>query len=102
MARQRTGAADLRRNAFVKSASPALPESVWHMEECSNTRGGIFAGVGLALVAISPQTHEIGIRMALGAQRSVVMKVVFVRGFTIIVVGIVIGETLVFPILILN
>lgn len=62
----------------------------------------IFAAIGLALVAIgifslmaytvSLQTHEIGIRMALGAQRSAVMKMVFVRGLTIIAVGIIIGE----------
>jgi putative ABC transport system permease protein len=63
---------------------------------------GIFAGIGLALAAIgifslmaytvSLQTHEIGIRMALGAQRSAVMKMVFLRGLTIIAVGIIIGE----------
>lgn len=63
---------------------------------------GIFAGIGLALVAIgifslmaytvSLQTHEIGIRMALGAQRRTVMRMVFLRGLAIIAVGIIIGE----------
>ena len=63
---------------------------------------GIFAGIGLALLAIgifslmaytvSLQTHEIGIRMALGAQRRTVMRMVFLRGLAIIAVGIIIGE----------
>ena len=62
---------------------------------------GIFAAVGLALVAmgvfsviayaVSQQTHEIGIRMALGATRSNVLKMVAVTGLRLIAVGIVLG-----------
>lgn len=63
---------------------------------------GIFAGIGLALVTIgifgvmaysvSLETREIGIRMALGAQQGTVLKMVLVRGLTIIAIGIAIGE----------
>ncbi|MGH9384207.1 MAG: ABC transporter permease [Vicinamibacterales bacterium] len=62
---------------------------------------GVFAGVGLALVAIgvysviaysvSRQTQEIGIRMALGAQRASVLRMVFRSGLRLIVIGIVVG-----------
>lgn len=63
---------------------------------------GVFAGIGLALVAIgvfsvmaysvSLQTHEIGIRMALGAQQGSVLRMVLKKGLLIIALGIIIGE----------
>jgi putative ABC transport system permease protein len=63
---------------------------------------GVFAGIGLALVAIgvfsvmaysvSLQTHEIGIRMALGAQQSSVLKMILSKGLLIIAIGIAVGE----------
>jgi predicted permease len=63
---------------------------------------GVFASIGLVLVAIgifsvmaysvSLQTHEIGIRMALGAQQSTVLKMILRKGLLIIALGIVIGE----------
>jgi putative ABC transport system permease protein len=63
---------------------------------------GFFATMGLILVAIgvfsvmaytvSLQTHEIGIRMALGAQRDTVLKMVLRRGLVLIAIGIGIGE----------
>lgn len=62
---------------------------------------GVFAGVGLALVAIgvysliaytvSRQTHEIGIRMALGARRFDVLRMVVQMGLRLIAVGVAIG-----------
>lgn len=62
---------------------------------------GIFAGIGLILVVIgvfgvmaysvSLQTHEIGVRMALGAQPDHVLKMVIRKGLTLIASGIVIG-----------
>lgn len=42
--------------------------------------------------SVSLQTHEIGIRMALGAQRSTVLKMLLRRGLTMIAAGIAIGE----------
>jgi len=60
-----------------------------------------FAGIGLALVLIgifsvmaytvALQTHEIGVRMALGAQHGNVLKMVLGRGLRLISAGILIG-----------
>jgi putative ABC transport system permease protein len=61
----------------------------------------IFAGLGLALVAIGVysviaytterQTHEIGIRMALGADRGDVLRLVINMGLRLVGLGAVIG-----------
>jgi ABC-type antimicrobial peptide transport system permease subunit len=62
---------------------------------------GAFAGIGLALVLIgifsvmaytvALQTHEIGVRMALGAQRGNVLTMVLGKGLRLISVGILVG-----------
>jgi putative ABC transport system permease protein len=62
---------------------------------------GVFAGVGLVLVAlgvysvvaytVSRQTHEIGIRMALGAQRNDVQRMILRMGGGVVLLGIAIG-----------
>jgi putative ABC transport system permease protein len=62
---------------------------------------GIFASVGLVLVAmgifsvmayaVSQQTHEIGIRMALGATRGNVLKMVTAVGLRLIALGVILG-----------
>jgi putative ABC transport system permease protein len=62
---------------------------------------GIFAGIGLILSAIgvfsvmaytvSLQTHDIGIRMALGAQPDGVLKMVLLKGLRPIIVGVLVG-----------
>jgi predicted permease len=62
---------------------------------------GVFAGVGLVLVAlgvysviaytVSRQTHEIGIRMALGAGQADVLRMVLRMGLRLIAIGVVAG-----------
>jgi len=62
----------------------------------------VFAAIGLIMVSVgvfsvmaysvSLQTHEIGIRMALGAQPSGVLRMVLARGLRLIVAGIILGE----------
>jgi putative ABC transport system permease protein len=60
-----------------------------------------FAGVGLMLVIIgvfsvmaytvSLQTHEIGVRMALGAQQNDILRMVLTKGLALIAAGVLIG-----------
>src|ERR1035438_128648 len=62
---------------------------------------GVFAGVGLVLVAVgvysviaytvSRQTHEIGIRMALGASRGDVIGMVLRMGMWLVGIGLAVG-----------
>lgn len=63
-----------------------------------------FAAIGLAMVAVglfsvmaysvTLQTREIGIRMALGAKQGSVVRMVLVKGLTLIAAGVLLGELL--------
>ena len=62
---------------------------------------GVFAGIALALATIgiygllqystTRQTHDIGIRMALGARRADVLRAVLGQGLKLILIGVVVG-----------
>jgi len=98
----------------VQSIAPDLPVfDVKTMNEALKTLNGILIfqigailaaalgilGLILALVGVygvisfaaSQKTHEIGVRMALGAQRRDVLKMIFGQGLTIVGVGLALG-----------
>jgi putative ABC transport system permease protein len=62
---------------------------------------GAFAGIGLLLVVIgvfsvmaytvSLQTHEIGIRLALGAQQTSILTMILTKGMRLMAAGVLIG-----------
>jgi putative ABC transport system permease protein len=90
----------------VALSNPGSLENILHQDFMAETEFGVvllgvFAGIGLILSAIgvfsvmsysvSLQTHDIGIRMALGAQPSGVLNMVLLRGLRPILAGVVVG-----------
>jgi len=92
------------RNEIIGLSSPLedfLQKNTYATPEFGLLTSAPLAGIALLLVAIgvfsvmaytvSLQTHEIGIRMALGAQRENVLKMILAKGVRLIAAGIVIG-----------
>src|SRR5205085_3962719 len=67
---------------------------------------GLFSAIALVLAAagifgvlsaiVTQRTHEIGIRLVLGAQRSDVLRLIFGQGMRLVALGVVVGIALVF------
>jgi putative ABC transport system permease protein len=92
------------RNAAVTSSGSIknlLAEDVYTRPRFGLIAIAVFAGIGLALVLIgifsvmaytvALQTHDIGVRMALGAQQGSVLKMVLWKGLRLISVGVLLG-----------
>ncbi|MGB8849043.1 MAG: ABC transporter permease [Candidatus Acidiferrales bacterium] len=92
------------RDEIVAVSSPLtdfLQKNTYATPEFGLMIAAPLAGIGLLLVVIgifsvmaytvSLQTHEIGIRMALGAQQSSILKLFLAKGSRLIAAGIVIG-----------
>jgi predicted permease len=99
----------MRREA--RSLNPEMPTKFETIEELvsasfdnrrfSMVMVGVFAGSALILAMIglygvmayitSQRTHEIGIRMALGAQRVDMLRMIFRQSFTLVLGGVVVG-----------
>jgi macrolide transport system ATP-binding/permease protein len=99
--------------ALIDSIAPAMPVYAGTMTESLNgvnglflfrlgaTLTGVLGGLGLILAvvgvygvmsySVSQRTHEIGIRMALGAQRSQVLALVGRQGILVVIAGLAIG-----------
>ncbi|HKP13968.1 MAG TPA: FtsX-like permease family protein, partial [Blastocatellia bacterium] len=86
--------------ASVYTMEQLMSESVAR-SRFSTTLLAIFAGIALILAAVgiygvmsyavTQRTHEIGIRMALGANSRAVMGMVIRQGMTIVVIGVAVG-----------
>jgi predicted permease len=68
---------------------------------------GLFAGVSLALAAVglygslayqvSQQEHEIGVRLAMGAERASILVLVLRRGISLMAIGLLLGVAAAYP-----
>jgi putative ABC transport system permease protein len=86
---------------FNKPLTDFLHELTYAAPEFAVTMFAPLGSIALLLVVagvfsvmaymVSLQTHEIGIRMALGAQQGNILKVVLLRGMRLVTVGIIVG-----------
>ncbi len=86
--------------AQVRTMTEVVARSVWQPRLYS-ILFGVFAGVALLLASVgiygvmaysvAQRTHEIGIRLALGAQRGNVLRLVVVQGMMLACIGILTG-----------
>ena len=86
--------------AQVRTMTEVISRSIWQPRLYA-ILFGVFAGVALLLASVgiygvmsysvAQRTHEIGIRVALGARRGDVLRLVVVQGMTLTFAGIVIG-----------
>jgi putative ABC transport system permease protein len=105
---------------LVDSLAPAMPVYSGTMAQALNGLNGLFlfrmgailtgilGGLGLVLAivgvygvmsfAVSQRTHEIGIRLALGAQRGQILSLIGRQGVLVVLAGIVIGSLLAFAV----
>jgi putative ABC transport system permease protein len=84
----------------VRTMNEVISRSVWQ-QRLYTILFGAFAGVALLLAcvgiygvmaySVTQRTHEIGIRMALGAQTSDVLRMVVGQGMLLAVIGVAIG-----------
>ena len=89
--------------AHVRSLEDVIADSV-APRRLSVVLLGVFAGVAILLASVGiygvmsflvvQRTHEIGVRMALGAQRADVLRLVLFRALKLVVLGVTIGLTL--------
>ena len=89
--------------AHVRSLEDVIADSV-APRRLSVVLLGVFAGVAILLASVGiygvmsflvvQRTHEIGVRMALGAQRADVLRLVLFRALKLVVLGVIIGLTL--------
>ncbi len=75
-------------NSFVAAKTIALALSAFAAIALTLAVGGIYSVLSYV---VGRRRHEIGIRIALGAQRSQVLRLVVRQGLTLAVIGIVIG-----------
>ncbi|MGB7187458.1 MAG: FtsX-like permease family protein, partial [Candidatus Acidiferrales bacterium] len=86
---------------FNKPLTDFLHELTYAAPEFAVTMFAPLASIALLLViagvfsvmayTVSLQTHEIGIRMALGAQQAAILRMVLLRGLRLVAAGIVVG-----------